>query len=253
MNRKPRLRDEGFALLELLVSVAILGAVLGGVYVLYFQGRQMIDALSGQDRNIRSTSVFLERVQADLNGFAGLVTDSAPPELGESKKETEEEEGAFIRMLSILQRGDAPSRPQLVIYFLRKDPDQKTGVIVRRERDPSAEDDAAAKEVLILKGVSDVKVETYTSSWNEGWPTGGNPSKLFRLTLVSERKGKHIESAAFTFELPQKGRATTASTTSGGADAQDSTSGENESGGAVGSSGHSGQEGSASPSSSMAN
>lgn len=190
-------RDErGFAALELLLSVAILSAILGTVYLVYFQSRKNFDALSHWGRGVQMRSALVERIRWDVSGLRDPTVPLLSAEESGRKPEGEE---VLLQFVSILDRG-VNAAPYLVTYLLRRETGGRTSAILRRERSPLEEKESVSNETRLLTGVREAKVETYYGrEWGPGWPSGRLP-RLLRLSLSFQEAGG--EKAFFVFEVP---------------------------------------------------
>jgi type II secretory pathway component PulJ len=193
-------RDErGFAILELLLSIVILGAVLGTVYLVYFQSRRNFDGLSRWGKGVQMRSALVERIRWDLSGLRDPTVPLLSAE--ESGKRSEGGE-VLLQFVSILDRG-ANAAPYVVTYSLRRETGE-TSAILRRERSLLEEKDPLSNETRLLTGVRETKVETYYGrEWSPGWPSGRLP-RLLRLSLSFQEVGGN--EAVFVFEVPAEQR-----------------------------------------------
>ncbi|MBI2881528.1 MAG: prepilin-type N-terminal cleavage/methylation domain-containing protein [Candidatus Tectomicrobia bacterium] len=202
--------DEGFTLLEVILSIVVLGGIITGVYTVYFQAGRIFDTFVSTRARLLDTSSLAERLQADLAGLIGVSPTRTPSDSGLSGGD----DVPVLRMVSVLQRGTEPADQYEITYRLRKTKDGEKR-LVRAARRVDQPEDARAEEVRFLEGVESVKVVSFDGfKWTKGFAQQqkgfsqrqGMP-RLLRVSLETKDKAKAPPmSYSYVFEIPASGQ-----------------------------------------------
>lgn len=196
--------DEGFTLLEVILSIIVLGGVITGVYTVYFQAGRIFDAFVSTRERLLDTSSLAERLRADLAGLIGSSPTRTPSDGGPSGGD----DVPVLRMVSVLQRGTEPADRYEITYRLRE---TKGGEkrLVRAARRVDRPEDARAEEVGFLEGVESVKVESFDGfKWTKGFAQPQGMPRLLRVSVETKDRAKAPPmSYSYVFEIPASGQA----------------------------------------------
>lgn len=100
--------EKGITLVELLVVLAILGIVIGGVYQYYFYGYNSWVRSSVESEMIQEARLAVVRLDREVREAEKAVEGKEPVVLGSDKK-----------TISIYTRSDSEAHPKLITYRLK--------------------------------------------------------------------------------------------------------------------------------------
>jgi prepilin-type N-terminal cleavage/methylation domain-containing protein len=169
-NQLARRQPDGFTLIELVISVALMSVILATAYACLsagIKGREVVDARSDVAQNAR---VAMALISADLRGAFPLSDESAfvgmQRMIGDVRADN----------LDFATRHYTPRRPREgdlceVSYFLRKEPESELFRLWRR-RDPTPDPEpfAGGQREEIARGLKGMLFEYYDGlEWFSEW------------------------------------------------------------------------------------
>jgi len=212
---------EGFTLLEVLVSMAILVIIMAALYSAYTTNVEAIQIARQNGEVHQSARIVLERMTKDLQ--SALIQVSVPSDkiklglVGEDKeingRRADRIHFTTVSHLALTEKGPASDLCEIG-YLVEEDPEDKGLVLLRRD-DPSVDEDFTMGGSLqeMARNVLEFNV-TYQNSrgeesdrWNtlEGRPASGLPVLIkVRLVLKDELHREHVFSATIHPELAER-------------------------------------------------
>ncbi len=212
---------EGFTLLEVLVSIAILVIIMGAVYSAYTTNVEAIQ-IARQNGEVHQTArIVLDRITKDLQ--SALIQVSVPSEniklglVGENReidgRRADRIDFTTVTHLPLNEKGPASDLCEIG-YQVDEDSEGKVLVLLRRD-DSSVDEDFTQGGTLqeMARNVIEFKL-TYQDSrgeesdqWNtlEGKPGSGLPVLIkVRLVLMDELQREHVFSTTIHPELAER-------------------------------------------------
>lgn len=176
MRIRARRSRSGFTLVELVISGALMAVVLASAYLCLSAGVASRNLVEERSEAAQSGRVALQLMAADLRNAVPLSADLEFIGLRRTL-----EDGVDADNLDFATRNHSPRSSRAadfaeVSYFLRKDPNSSTHLLMRRRdetRDP--EPFAGGPSEELARGVSSLRFEYYDGfDWYEEWgdPTG---------------------------------------------------------------------------------
>ncbi len=214
---------EGFTLLEVLVSMAILVIIMAALYSAYTTNVEAIQ-IARQNGEVHQTArIVLDRMTKDLQ--SALIQGSVPSEkiklglVGQDReidgRRADRVDFTTVTHLSLTEKGPASDLCEIG-YLIDEDEEGKSLVLLRRD-DPSVDEDFTAGGSLLelARNVLEFNL-TYQDSageeseaWNtlEGSPGAGLPVLIkVRLVLRDELDREHVFSTTIHPELAERMR-----------------------------------------------
>ena len=214
---------EGFTLLEVLVSMAILVIIMAALYSAYTTNVEAIQ-IARQNGEVHQTArIVLDRMTKDLQ--SALIQGSVPSEkiklglVGQDReidgRRADRVDFTTVTHLSLTEKGPASDLCEIG-YLIDEDEDGKSLVLLRRD-DPSVDEDFTvggslqemARNVLEFNLTYQDSTGEESEAWNtlEGSPGAGLPVLIkVRLVLRDELDREHVFSTTIHPELAERMR-----------------------------------------------
>ena len=214
---------EGFTLLEVLVSMAILVIIMAALYSAYTTNVEAIQ-IARQNGEVHQTArIVLDRMSKDLQ--SALIQVSVPSEkiklglVGQDReidgRRADRVDFTTVTHLSLTEKGPASDLCEIG-YLIDEDEDGKSLVLLRRD-DPSVDEDFTvggslqemARNVLEFNLTYQDSTGEESEAWNtlEGSPGAGLPVLIkVRLVLRDELDREHVFSTTIHPELAERMR-----------------------------------------------
>jgi len=212
---------EGFTLLEVLVSMAILVIIMAALYSAYTTNVEAIQIARQNGEVHQAARIVLERMTKDLQ--SAMIQVSMPSEkiklglVGEDReidgRRADRIDFTTVTHLALNEKVPASDLCEIG-YMIEEDPEAKTLVLFRRD-DPSVDEDFTtggslqemARNVLEFKLTYEDSRGEESTKWNtlEGMPASGLPVLIkIRLVLKDELDREHLFSTTIHPELAER-------------------------------------------------
>ncbi|MBI3601134.1 MAG: prepilin-type N-terminal cleavage/methylation domain-containing protein, partial [Nitrospinae bacterium] len=166
-------RDKGFALIELLIAVAITSILLTALYAAFFSIYRVTEAVEGKIERHLDTGSFLDQFVREVNGAYFKTANSMTIFTGEKKGLT-----SFLSFTAftrpVLKEGLPASDLTAVSYFVEEE--NGVGALYRETWNPYGEEKsklvpAGSKQgIEVLKGIKGFEVGFFNGKdWAFAW------------------------------------------------------------------------------------
>ncbi|MBI3601143.1 MAG: prepilin-type N-terminal cleavage/methylation domain-containing protein [Nitrospinae bacterium] len=185
-------RDRGFALIELLIAVAITSILLTALYAAFFSIYRVTEAVEDKMERHLDTGSFLDQFVKEVNSAYFKTTNSMTIFTGEKKGLT-----SFLSFTAftrpVLKEGSPSSDLMSVSYFVEEE--NGVGTLYRETRNPYGEEKS---KLEVLKGIKGFEVGFFNGKdWASAWDASLEKRlpEAVRAAVITD-EGKEIAAIA---------------------------------------------------------